>query len=177
MHRTTEIYNALSSSQKQDQIKLVKSQKVLLDKLLLEMQDRATTLRGLAAIQAFKNYPGAVVISNLQSLKLDNAAAKGEFECSCCSSFGCSNILSGNLAKSTPKGEGCDSVDESPETGEKTIKSKFLETQVNIVAEKSRRIAHERIQFVKAPKQMNESDSIFQNLPKPNIKSDKDLDG
>ena len=141
------------------------------------MRERTTTLRCLAAIQAFENYPGAVIIANLQSINLDNAAARGEFECSCCWSFGCSNVLSGNLAKCTPKGEGCDSLDESPETGEKTIKSKFLEAQVNIVAEQSGKSARERIHFVKAPKQMNESYSMIKHLPKPEMKCDKDLNG
>ena len=47
----------LGNTEKQRRIqkKQGKKQKQALDKLLLEMRDRATTLRGLAAIQAVRN--------------------------------------------------------------------------------------------------------------------------
>ena len=56
------------------------------------------------------------MVPNLQGLKLNDAAASGEFKCPCCSSFGNSNVFNGNLAKNMPNGEGCESFEQDGET-------------------------------------------------------------
>ncbi len=65
-----EFYNAFSTSQKKDQIRLVKEQKKALDSKLFQIHGRLQALRGHMAIARFKGLRDSLVIPSLKALNM-----------------------------------------------------------------------------------------------------------
>ena len=67
-----EIYTALNSAQKKEQIALANQHKKSLDSLILQLKDQVVTMRGLIAFETFKGHSSSVAIPNIHSLKFDS---------------------------------------------------------------------------------------------------------
>ena len=82
-------------------------------------------------------------------------------------------MYAGAFVKELPE-EDSDYLPQS-KSAEDVIKSEFLESQLNIQASLSRSQALARTVHVDIPKSANESDKIFANIPRNEIKSDRQL--
>jgi hypothetical protein len=86
------------------------------------------------------------------------------------------HLKHGELNNFTNRAVETDESDDIETKVSSTIQSKFLSAQVNLQKSKATERAIQRIAHVKIPKQANESDVMFENLPKTGIiKTDKQL--
>ena len=155
-HVEPELWDPITPGQKKDKLGLVKSLQSRLERLIVQLADRAVTMRGLLAVNPFKGSENSIVIPNLKDLNL-KGYKPSEFS------------FAGNLVAASSSGkqaaEPCE-FDGTDLEAEKhsSISDKFVSALVNIEANKARLAAAHRVKYCDRPKAANESDTMFEQI-------------
>ena len=129
-----------------------------LEKLIVQIADRAVMMRGLVAINLFKGSEKSIVIPSLKDLSLERLKPTQPTEFS----------FAGNLVAASSTGkqaaEPCEFEGAEFEAEKhSSISDKFVSALVNIEANKARLAAAHRVKYCDRPKAANESDTRFQH--------------
>ena len=115
----------------------------------------------MIAFKIFRGNPSTIVIPDINRLSLPTLPVLA-------TSFDSPTLLQAAVGAAVQYDADLE-TDALPDAGPKTIQSKFLECIVNQQAAAAREQAFTRLEFVDKPKNVNQSDPIFQNLPKTGI--------